>query len=88
MLSHVQTLILSKDHFTLRSANNWIKDHKFRPIKPPHETINTFRFRIRHPSDKYDYRIKKITEGVKAVIGYENNLNNNIWKKRKFINLD
>ena len=38
-----------------------------------HETIHTYRFRLKTPSDKYDYRMKQLTTGIKAVIAYEKN---------------
>ena len=35
-----------------------IKEHKCRPIKKVHSTINVYRYRLKEPNDKYDYRIK------------------------------
>ena len=76
MQSNLQAIVISKDHYSKRAANNWIKLHGFRPIKKMHETINTYRFRLKTPSDKYDYRMKQLTSGIKAVIQYpKNNLN-------------
>ena len=69
MVTQIQALVLNKNQFSKRTANSWIKFHKFKPIKKMHETIHTYRFRLRFPNeDKYEYRMKSITPGVKAVI--------------------
>ena len=74
--SNLQALVISKDHYSKRTANNWVQLHGFRPMKM-HETINTYRFRLKSVNaDKYDYRMKQLTTGIKAVIAYpKNNLN-------------
>ena len=69
-MSHIQAVLLSKDYFSLREANKWIKEHKYRPIKKVHSTINFYRYRLKEPNDKYDYRIKILSRGIKAVIGF------------------
>ena len=71
--SNLQAIIISKDHYSKRAAENWIKLHKFTPIKKCHETIHTYRFRLKTPSDKYDYRMKTLTKGIKAVVYYPKN---------------
>ena len=72
--SNLQAIVISKDHYSKRAAENWIKLHKFTPIKKMHETINTYRFRLRPvKEDKYNYRMKQLTTGIKAVIQYPKN---------------
>ena len=73
MPSNIQSIIISKDHYSRRSADNWIKIHCFKPIKM-HEYINTYRFRLKNPKDKYDYRMKQLTTGIKAVVAYEKDI--------------
>ena len=67
MVSNIQAIVVSKDQYSRRGADNWIKLHGFRPLKT-HETIYTYRFRLKTPNDKYDYRMKTLTKGIKAVI--------------------
>ena len=70
-MSIVQAIVISKEYFTKRQAENWIKRHpEFKPIKKIHETIHTYRFRLKFPDDRFDYRMKTLTTGVKAVIGF------------------
>ena len=69
MSTHIQALVLRKDEFSKRDADNWVKFHKFKPIKKMHETIHTYRYRLIEPNEnKYEYRMKKLCQGVKAVI--------------------
>ena len=70
MTTHIQSLILSKDHFNRRQAESWIRRHKqYLPIKMD-EKPKTWRFRLRVPDEtRYEYKIKPFTEGVTAVIG-------------------
>ena len=70
MTTHIQALILSKDYFNRRQAESWIRRHKtFKPLKMD-EKPKTWRFRLRVPDEnRYEYRIKPFTEGIKAVIG-------------------
>ena len=68
-MTHIQSLILSKDHFNRRQAESYIRRHKqYKPLKMD-EKPKTWRFRLRVPDERYEYRIKPFTEGVKAVIG-------------------
>ena len=71
-MSHVQALIISKEYFNQQQAEQWAKKHGFKAIKKTHETPCTYRIRIRQPNEKYDYRVKRLTTGVKAVIGFKN----------------
>ena len=70
MSSVIQSLILSKDYFNRRQAESYIRRHKnFKPLKMD-EKPKTWRFRLRVPDEnRYEYRIKPFTEGIKAVIG-------------------
>lgn len=69
-----QAIILHKDWFTLREAENWIHRHRYHPIKKVHSTLNFWRFRLKEPNENiYDYRIIKLRDGVKAVIGFKKN---------------
>ena len=66
-----QSIIFSKDYFTKRTVDQWLKRHNFKRIKPLHETVNYFRARLRVPDeDLYDYRMKTIRTGIKAVIQF------------------
>ena len=71
MTAHIQSLILSKDYFNRRQAENWIRRHKqYKPLKMD-EKPKTWRFRLRVPDEtRYEYKIKPFTEGIKAVIGF------------------
>ena len=69
-----QTVLLSKENFTLSTAKNWIKKHDFKLTfygKQVDTTENYFRFRQMAPSrfKKNKYATKEITEGVKLVLG-------------------
>ena len=68
-MTHIQALVFSKEYFNNQQAENWIKKHKqFKPIKKVHETPLTYRYRLKETDDKYDYRMKTLTIGIKAVV--------------------
>ena len=68
---NIQAVIFKKDSFTKRKADAWLKRHNYVRIKPSHETLNYLRARLQQPNeDKYEYRIIKFNEGIKAVIEY------------------
>ena len=74
MVSNIQAIVVSKDQYSKRGADDWIKLNGFRPIKKMHETIRTYRYRLKTPNeDKYDYRMKTLTKGIKAVIYFPKN---------------
>ena len=67
-----QAIIFHKDYFTPRSVDAWLIRHKYHRIKPLHETINYLRARLRVPNEeRYIYRIKRISPGVKMVMQYK-----------------
>ena len=68
---NVQAVIFKKESFTKRRADEWLKRHGYKRIKPFHETINYLRARLRVPNeDKYDYRMIKYNDDIKAVLEY------------------
>ena len=70
-MSVIQALVFSKEYFNKQQSENWIKKHKeFKPIKKVHEPPLTYRYRLKEPNDKYDYRMKKLTTGIKAVVAF------------------
>ena len=70
-MSHIQAIIFHKDYFDKRSAEQWLKKHKYKKIKPFHITLNYIRARIKEPNeDLYNYRIVTIKKGIKFVIAY------------------
>ena len=69
MSSHTQSILFSKDLYDTKSARRWLMHHNLSPIKRVHETTHFLRYRIREPNERYDYRTKILTTGIKAVIG-------------------
>ena len=71
-MSAIQSLVLSKEHFTKAKAEKWVKDHpNFKPIKPVHVVKNNYRFRLKEPNEnKYNYKMKHLTTGIMSVIEY------------------
>ena len=69
-----QSVLLSRDRFTLSSAKKWIKKHDFKLTfyrKEADVTENYFRFRQMAPTrfKKNNYVTKEISDGVKLVLG-------------------
>lgn len=71
-MSIVQSVIISKDHYTLAEAKKWIKIHGYKEEfkgKKVHETDKYYRFRQADPKPG-NYITKQANEGVKLVIEY------------------
>ena len=66
----LQAVLFSKDIYDTNRARRWLRRHKIDPIKRVHETTRFLRYRINEPDEKYDYRIKYITDGIKYILGY------------------
>ena len=68
----MQAILFSKDYFSKRSADHWLKRNGKVRIKPFHETLQFYRARLRDVNeDKYDYIIKQIAPGIKAVFWFD-----------------
>lgn len=66
----VQSLIFSKDKFTVENSKDWALDHDFKADKVD-ETSDSIRLRQKDPNDFLEdsFRTIELTDGVKAVIG-------------------
>lgn len=67
---YVQSLIFSKDYFTKRQAQAWVREHGYKQPKID-ETERSYRFRQLSPKDfkKHSFRTITFGDGVKAIIG-------------------
>jgi len=65
----VQTLLFSKDNFTLKKAKAWLKKHGYKTDVDEKE--NTYRFRQVEPCEfnEESFRTIEFTDGIKAVVG-------------------
>jgi len=66
----IQAIIFSRKIWTTELAEEWLKKHKYHPIKAVHITKNYYRYRLKDPSKLSGYRIKEIGKGIKLIIGY------------------
>jgi len=69
----IQSVLFEKSKFTKQKAIAWIKRHMLIPntSAPNFGTTSYWRFRQFDPSKKYQYRTKKITEGIYIVLAYK-----------------
>ena len=66
--SNVQSLIFSKNKFTLDQAKEWAKKHNFK--SGVDEKENTYRFRQKDPGKFKRFATKEFGNGIQAVIGF------------------
>ena len=60
--------------FSLKQAKKWLSKHNYVTSfygKGVDETLNTYRFRQKAPSQLTDYRTKTLPNGVELVMGNE-----------------
>lgn len=67
--NNVQSIVFSKQYFTIKQAKSWLKRHHYR-YGNCDEKENTIRFRQFDPRRTKKYRYKSITEGIKFVLEY------------------
>lgn len=65
----IQSLIFSKDHFSLEEAKQWIKDHSGFGDYGADETGTSYRFRQYDPEYFSEYRTITIDTGISAAYG-------------------
>lgn len=65
----IQSLIFSKDHYTLAEARQWVKDHAGFGDYGADETSTSFRFRQYDPQYFSEYRTITIDTGISAAYG-------------------
>ena len=69
-MSTLQAVLFSKDLYDTTRARRWLRKNKIIPCKRVHETTRFLRYRIKEPDYKYEYRIKRISDGIKMIFGY------------------
>ena len=70
-MSILQAVLFSKDLYDTTRARRWLRKNKIVQSKRVHESTRFLRYRVRDPQyDLYEYRIKRISEGVKMIFGY------------------
>ena len=69
---NLQAIIFKKDKYTKRKADSWLRRHNYVRIKPFHDTLNYLRARLKEPNEeKYEYRLIKFGDDIKAVIEFQ-----------------
>jgi hypothetical protein len=71
----IQSVIFSKDKWTLETSKKWLKrrSRKFKNVNDVDETSTSYRFRQIEPSEFNKYRTIKKNNGIDFVIGYTSN---------------
>lgn len=69
-MSEIQSVIFNKHIWTKKEAIKFLKKNNLKNIKPVHETVNFYRYRIRKPEKFKYFRLKKIPIGIEMVIGF------------------
>ncbi len=65
----IQSLIFSKDHFTLEEARKWVKDHDGFGDYGADETSTSYRFRQYDPEHFSEFRTITVDTGISAAYG-------------------
>jgi len=72
MVSDIQSVIINKNKFTRKEADEWIEQHGFKKIfgskKGPDITKNYYRYRQKKPSKNYNYYVKSLHNGIKFIL--------------------
>lgn len=69
-MSYIQAILFDDSLYDTKKALQWLRKHNYTPIKRVHRTNNYLRYRLVEPNDTDRYRTKKITDGIKFIIGY------------------
>lgn len=66
---YVQSILINKKKLNKRQAIDYVKKMGYFPIKPVHETLNYYRFRIYRPDVFESFITKRINDKVTIVFG-------------------
>lgn len=69
-MTKIQAVIFRKKYYNIKDARYWLKINNLKPIKPPHQTVNFYRFRIMDP-DQFKSFITKKFKTFDLIIGRE-----------------
>lgn len=67
MSSTIQSILFQKSQYTPKQAREWLKKHKFVPLKQKDTTKNFHRYRLREPDPTKVYFTKKTSKGLSLV---------------------
>jgi len=67
----IQSIILRKDRFTQREAEQWIRQHGYK-LTNPDITRDFYRFRQQTPLPNVHYRTVELGKDGEMIIGYPN----------------
>ncbi len=68
----VHTIAFESSKWDTTKARNWLKKHKYKPIKYVHKTTNWMRYRINQPEMFKDFITKSYPEhGINIIFGIE-----------------
>lgn len=68
-VSNIQTVLFDNSKFSEEEAEEFLEEHKIKPIKSVHYTTNYLRYRIKDPKEFKKFYTKSIEDGIKFVIG-------------------
>ena len=66
----IQAIIFRKDKYNRRQADSWLRRHNYVRTKPIHSTLHYLRARLKEPNQRYEYRLIKFGDDIKAVVGF------------------
>jgi len=64
----IQSILFDKRYWNYPESLLWLRENDLKPIKPVHETLNFYRFRMYNPNPLKEYYTKEIMKGVKFII--------------------
>lgn len=70
-MSEVQSVLFDKKIWEPAPSNNWLKHHHLEPIKKVHITDDYLRYRINSPKKYKRFRTKRLSCGIKVVLGFK-----------------
>jgi hypothetical protein len=72
MSNNIQAVLFDKNKISIRQARDWLKKHKYNPIKPVHETKNYLRYRLKKPNKNEMYKFFSLPNqpSIKLILEY------------------
>lgn len=69
-MSDLQSISFDNSKFTVSTAKEYLFKHNLTPLKPPHFTLRSIRFRLKPPEQFQTFVTKTSPDGIHFVIGY------------------
>ena len=65
-----QAIIFDNSIYNIFTARNWLRKHKYKPIKNVDKTLHYLRYRLIEPDEFKNYVTRDLGNGIQLILGF------------------